>query len=79
MYKPKPNPRAIPDPFRSTDGSTYRVKCASEKIPTVYPAQFKIKQYAAGPQSGTWRVKGTMSGGISSSMPVARAFIGTRG
>ena len=85
------NPRGVPmDQFRPI----HRAAPDSEREPTVYPAQFKIKRYAVGahvtrdaaPVITTWANKGGMMGGatgackgITSAPDVARAFIGTRG
>jgi len=72
-----------PNPFAAP---MYRAAPDSEKIPTVYPAEIKIRRYTAGPMTNTWKNKGNMMGGatgackgITSAPDVARAFIGTRG
>lgn len=51
---------------------------------SVIPADFdlaKIKHCPAMPAGGSniWKNKGQMSGGITSRIPVARAYIGSRG
>lgn len=82
MFKPYPEKRVVIDQFKPI----YCAAPLSEREPTVYPERFKIKKYAAGPMSNTWKLKGNMMGGstgackgITSAPDVARAFIGARG
>lgn len=79
MYKPIPNPKVVPDPFRSPQ---YKARTENRENVDISQWRHKLTYCDAGAAygaRGAWRNKGTMSGGISSSLPIARAFIGTRG